>query len=71
MSEEGQPRFRTEGKPPHVTVYLQCSKCAKDIRPMLMTEKISVTRGYYCKECDDGVVHLNPPQPPSKDESHE
>ena len=28
---------------------------------MMKTESIAVNRGYYCKDCDDGAVHLNIP----------
>lgn len=56
------PKFRTEGKPPGpVSVFLQCSKCEKDIRPMMPSEKIAVHRGHYCPDCDDGAIHLNMP----------
>lgn len=61
--KDARPRFRTEGRPPGpVTVYIQCSQCEKDIRPMLKTESININRGYYCKDCDDGAVHLNMPE---------
>lgn len=57
------PNFRTVGKPPGpVSVYLICSNCDKDIRPVLLHEQIDVRRGYYCKECDDGTIHLNTPK---------
>ena len=62
MDKDSIPKFRTEGKPPNVTLFLQCSECEKDIRPILRTETIQVNRGYYCKECDDGAVHLNLPK---------
>lgn len=56
------PKFRTEGKPPGpVTVWVQCSNCSKDIKPLLPSEKIAVNRGHYCKDCDDGAIHLNMP----------
>ncbi len=62
MSDEtNMPKFRTEGKPPHVSVIIQCSKCEKDIRHMMKWESIKVDRGYYCEDCDDGAVHLNMP----------
>lgn len=57
------PKFRVEGKATrNPRVIIQCSKCEKDIRPMLMTETIAVNRGIYCSECDDGAIHLNLPQ---------
>lgn len=59
---DSRPRFRVEGKgTPFTTVILQCSKCEKDIRPISKQESIKVNRGYYCKDCDDGAVHLNLP----------
>ena len=63
MSEDDtRPRFRVEGKDtPFPCVYIQCSKCHVDIRPMLKQEIIAVNRGYYCKKCDDGAIHLNMP----------
>lgn len=61
-TKDARPRFRTVGKPPHVTLWLQCSACAKDIRPLLNTETIDVRRGHYCNNCNDGTVHLNLPE---------
>lgn len=57
------PKFRIKGKgTPFAQVIIQCSKCEKDIRPMLKTESIKVDRGIYCKDCDDGAIHLNMPR---------
>lgn len=65
MSEDttSMPRFRIKGKnSAHPQVILQCSKCHDDIRPVLGCESIKVDRGYYCKDCDDGAIHLNMPK---------
>ena len=53
------PKFRVdkEAKPPKV--FLQCSRCDKDIREVKMDESIDVRRAYYCKDHDDGSIHLN------------
>jgi len=57
-----QPRFRVEGKgTPNPKVILQCSKCDEDIREIKPDESIDVRRGYLCDKCDDGAVHINPP----------
>jgi len=62
------PRFRIKNKnTSFTTVILQCSKCEKDIRPILKCETIAVNRGHYCKDCDDGAIHLNMPREGKKD----
>lgn len=57
------PKFRIKGKKtPFPQVIIMCSKCEKDIRPMLKSESLPVDRGVYCKDCDDGAIHLNMPK---------
>ena len=55
------PSFRVDKKSKPPRVFLRCSQCDVDIRELKMSEKISVTRAYHCKDCDQGVVVLNPP----------
>lgn len=55
-----QPKFRTEGDKKNPKLILQCSECSKDIRELKDTDIIDVRKGYYCKDCDDGAVYLNP-----------
>jgi len=53
------PRFRVDKKLNPPVVYLQCSKCEKDIRKLGMKEQISVQIAHYCDDCDDGTIVLN------------
>ena len=65
MTEESQhptaPRFRVDKKAKPPRVFLQCTKCHKDIREMKPGERISVRRAYYHDECDPGAIVLNMP----------
>ena len=61
------PKFRVEKtNPPRV--FIQCSSCGIDLREMKPSEKIKVTRAYYCNNCEPGVVVLNPPSSKSDGE---
>lgn len=58
-----QPRFRIKDKHTrNPIVVLQCSTCSKDIRDLRDSETIDLRRGYYCKDHDDGAIHLNMPE---------
>lgn len=58
---EAKPRFTvTKTNPPKVM--LHCSNCDVIIREIGMKESIAVNKGYYCKGCDDGAIHLNMPK---------
>ena len=63
-----QPNFRVTETKPH-RVFLQCSKCLKDIKEIKPKETVDVTRAYWCDECEpnSAVIVLNPPVPKSKD----
>ncbi len=62
-----QPRFRVDKKAKPTRVFLQCTKCEKDIREIRMNESIRVTRAYFCEDCDTGAIVLNPPSMNEKD----
>ena len=63
MSDEQFPNFRTEGtNAENARVFLCCSKCNKDIRELKKTDSIKVNRSYFCKDCDDGTIRMNPPK---------
>lgn len=59
--KQSQPTFRTEKQGNRTKLILQCSQCRKDIKELKNTDIINVQKGYYCKGCDDGAVHLNMP----------
>ena len=42
-------------------LWLHCSKCGVRIKEVFPSEVIKVNRAYYCKPCDDGTIHMNPP----------
>lgn len=55
------PKFRVTGKSrKDAKVFLQCSNCDKDIREIKETDEIDVRRAYYCPDCDNGTITLNP-----------
>lgn len=59
---ENRPKLRVEGTSrKNARVFLQCSECDCDIREIKPHESVSVTRAYLCKDCDDGVIRMNPP----------
>lgn len=59
------PSFRVDKEADPPRVFLRCSECEKDIRELEPGEKVKVTRGYYCEDCDPGAIVLNPPKPVS------
>ena len=59
------PNFKIKGKTKATArVFLHCSNldCDKLLREIKPTEEILVTRAYFCEECDDGVIVMNPPR---------
>lgn len=59
---KSEPVFRVDTRGRKPKVFLKCSNCGEDIRRLKPKESISVNRGYYCDECDDGAIHLNMPK---------
>lgn len=61
--KNAQPKFRTDtgNRNTATKLILQCSECGVDIRELRDEEIIDLRIGYYCKDCDDGVTHINPP----------
>ena len=57
-----EPRFDVEGEGRKAKVWLLCSYCRKRIRQLRRWESIRIDRGWYCEECDPGVVVENPSQ---------
>lgn len=55
------PRFKVEGRRDSARVFLHCSICDARIREIAEEELVDCARGYYCKECDPGVVMVNQP----------
>ena len=55
------PTFRTQKtRAGNTRLFLQCSQCEADIKELKPTDEVDVRRAYFCKDCDDGAVYLNP-----------
>ena len=63
IGEYNSPRFRVTGKgTKNPKVIIQCSKCEVDIRELKPTQSVRVDRAHFCKDCDPGVIVMNPPK---------
>ncbi len=61
------PKFRTEGKPPKVKVFLQCSMCDKDIREVKPNDIVDISHAHLCTTCDpEQRIRIPSPQGESK-----
>lgn len=55
------PKFHVNKDVNPPEVWVLCTTCDAKIKQVMPNESISVMQAYYCKEHDDGAIHLNPP----------
>ena len=60
LALQRRPKFQYEGTGEDRRLFLLCSECEARIREIDMEDRINLRFGHYCKNCDPGIVLLNP-----------